>query len=94
MMHDNRQLFEIRHEVWFELVLQRERWGPQNHPPSVWMMILGEEVGEAQKAALEAWAANADLAKNLHLKELRAELIQVAAVAMSVVSSLDRNELK
>jgi hypothetical protein len=50
------------------------------------MLILGEEVGEAQKAALEAsWGGGSTWG------DYRAELVQVAAVALAAIESLDRN---
>lgn len=84
----------------------RQKWGQQNHPdapawvgvwaplverleraareeleiaPS-WGPILLEEVGEALQAA--------------DLKTLRAELVQVAAVAVAWIQSIDRKEAK
>ncbi len=48
-------------------------------------MILGEEVGEANKAALEAKFGSKTLA------EYREELVQVAAVAVAMIQCLDRN---
>jgi hypothetical protein len=61
-------------------------WGVQNHKPMEWLMILGEEVGEANKAALEAHFGD----KNI--QEYRNELVQVAAVAQAAIESFDRNE--
>jgi hypothetical protein len=38
------------------VIAERERqdrkWGVQIHPPAIWLVILGEEVGEACKATL------------------------------------------
>lgn len=83
-------------EICEERDKQDIRWGEQNHPPEVWLMILGEEVGEATRAALEAWASDPVLyqtSRDMWLGHYRAELVQVAAVAMAMVESLDRNEL-
>jgi len=77
----------IQHEVDF----QKEKWGTQNHHPEKWMVILMEEVGEASKAVLEA---NPVKSRLYWLKEYKKELIQVAAVAISAIDSLERNELK
>lgn len=76
--------------VFMEVQRERERqemkWGRQDHAPAFWMLILGEEFGEAQKAALEAsWGGGASWA------DYRAELVQVAAVALAAIESLDRN---
>ena len=37
---------------------QDTKWGEQNHNIYKWLAILGEEVGEANKAALDANAEN------------------------------------
>ena len=77
----------VLQEVKGERVKQEEKWGEQNHNLVEWCAILGEEVGEVQKAALE-WHFKHP---NASLEEYRKELIQVAAVAVSMVESLDRN---
>ncbi len=62
---------------------ERERqdklWGEQNHSPFVWLAILGEEYGEACEAILES--NNCDYRK---------ELVEIAAVAVAAIESLDR----
>lgn len=63
-----------------ERVRQEKKWGPQNHDPLKWNAILGEEFGEVSKAILEG-----------DVKNYREELIQVAAVAIAALESLDRN---
>lgn len=60
---------------------QDAKWGQQNHDPHMWMVILGEEFGEACKEAYEG-----------SLRKLRTELIQTAAVAVAAVECLDRGE--
>lgn len=70
----------IYKEICDERLRQDEKFGEQNHHPYKWLAILGEEVGEANKAALE----NKPL-------EYRKELIQVAAVAVSIIKSFERN---
>lgn len=79
----------VMEEVKSEMIFQLTKFGEQNHTPMEWLMILGEEVGEANKAALETHfnykGTDADYS------EYRAELIQVAAVAISMIQSLDRN---
>ncbi len=62
-------------------------WGEQNHSPADWLMILGEEVGEVNKAALEAKFGNGTL------RLYRDELIQVAAVAIAMIECFDRNDI-
>lgn len=75
----------ILDEIKKERVKQDVKWGEQNHAPADWLMILGEEVGEANKAALEAKFGSKTLA------EYREELVQVAAVAVAMIQCLDRN---
>ena len=73
-----------------EMERQIEKWGEQNHHPLVYMNILMEEVGEVSQAILQTEFEEGK--KNWH--DVREELVQVAAVAMSMIDSLDRNELK
>lgn len=70
---------------------QDDRWGESNHHPFVWASILGEEYGEVCKAANEShFAGYRDTGR---LERYRAELVQVAAVAMAAIECVDRNEL-
>jgi len=75
---------DILKEIKKERVKQDNKWGEQNHSPSDWLMILGEEVGEVNKAALEAKFGGGTLI------EYRKELIQVAAVAVAMIECYDR----
>ena len=59
------------------------KWGEQNHDIYKWLAILGEEVGEVNKAALED-----------QYDEVIDELIQIAAVSVAMIESLDRNRKK
>lgn len=65
---------------------QDKKWGEQNHDPTLYLTILGEEFGEACQAALKlnvgAWPVD----------RLRRELIEVAAVAVAAVECLDRRK--
>tara|TARA_B100001741_G_scaffold279762_1_gene252566 strand:+ start:537 stop:770 length:234 start_codon:yes stop_codon:yes gene_type:complete len=63
-----------------ERARQDEKWGEQNHDIYKWLAILGEEVGEANKAALEN-----------DYSELMQELIQIGAVTVAMIESLERN---
>lgn len=69
--------------VWDEVSEEREqqdaKWDEQNHTPEHWMIILGEEFGEACESILEECD-----------EAYREELIQVAAVAIAAIESLDR----
>lgn len=74
---------KIVFEVLSEYEFQHQKWGKQDHDPATWLMILGEEVGEANKAVLESMT---DLVK---LRDYRQELIHVAAVALSAIECYD-----
>ena len=87
----------VLREVSFERTLQKRTYGVQNHNPLLWLSILGEEFGEVSKEIYEINRTKNPCTPNeVHrrLLNLRQELIQVAAVAVSMVESLDRNELK
>lgn len=75
----------ILNEIKAERQRQDAKWGEQNHHPFVWLAILGEEVGEVNKAALEHSFSGKSL------DEYREELIQVASVAVAMVECLDKN---
>jgi len=77
-----------------ERIYQDGKWGEQNHIPVIWISILGEEFGEASKEALEFHFEIDDLERKMKLFQYRKELIQVAAVAIAAIESLERNELK
>lgn len=80
-----------------EIAIERERqdikWGEQNNPLGIWRFVLGEELGEADKDILEAWAARQkdkrELAEQL-LQAGRYELIQAAAVIIATIEYMDR----
>lgn len=82
-------MYQIFQEIAAERQRQDAKWGEQNHSPIEWCAILGEEVGEVNKAALERHFEYA--AGVTDLSEYRKELIQVAAVAVSMIQCLDRN---
>jgi hypothetical protein len=73
-----------------ERVRQDGLWGEQNHDPSTWNEILGEEVGEVDKAILGIKFPRGQTGDEL-LDAYRTELIHVAAVAVAAVESLERN---
>lgn len=72
-----------RHRIIQEIVeeryIQDKKWGEQDHHPLFWLTILMEEVGEASRAVLD-----------LKLLEYREEMVQVAAVALSMLETFDR----
>ena len=75
----------IFHEIRLERSRQDQKWGEQNHDPADWCTILGEEIGEVNKAAFEA--------KNLYKPwiEYRKELVQSAAVIIAMIECFDRH---
>jgi NTP pyrophosphatase (non-canonical NTP hydrolase) len=80
-------------EVGDEQIRQIEKWGEQNHTPAMWLAILTEEIGEVAQAVCKAWVPPYDtLEQQEWLGRYRAELVQVAAVAISAIESFDRNE--
>lgn len=84
----------IELEVRAERARQEMKFGPQNHDPFKYLSILGEEVGEAHKAAIESydWKTGTwDSAPSMKVKAIRDELVQVAAVAKAIIETLDRN---
>jgi NTP pyrophosphatase (non-canonical NTP hydrolase) len=81
----NRKLTSQERDIWIHVLIERrnqdKKFGIQNHEIHKWLSILGEEVGECHKAALED-----------NKTELREELIQVAAVSQAIIESMDRNK--
>jgi hypothetical protein len=63
---------------------QHARWGVQRHTWPEWLCILTEEVGEAAERANRLyWGQDEDAGA------LRAELVQVAAVAVAMIEQID-----
>jgi len=72
------QALDILHAIAKERTRQDNKWGIQRLEDSQMMLVLVEEVGEVAKASLEGYQLR-----------LREELIQVAAVAVKWVETLD-----
>lgn len=74
-----------------ERARQEAKWGQQDHEPALWLGILMEEVGELAQAINETVFDNgaAERAKGGYAN-MRAEAVQVAAVAVALVEALDR----
>ena len=70
-------------DILLERSNQQKKWGLQSHGINSWMMILGEEFGEACKAGNECYF------RDYPLKLLRKELIQTAAVSLAIIESID-----
>lgn len=73
-----------------ERVRQNIRWGDQVHSWPVWMNILMEEVGEASISCLAAEFKDNDEDQELVRESFERELIQVAAVAVAILESLQK----
>lgn len=92
---------KVLEEVLEERKKQNKKWGVQDHNPIEWIGILTEEVGEASKDAVDWYFGNKisgkrkendDAIQQKLLKDYRTECIQVAAVAVQMVESIDRNK--
>ncbi len=77
-------LTDVRHER----CVQDSRWGEQNHDPATWLAVLTEEVGELAQAVLADRYGRDD--HNSRQMGMRAEAVQIAAVAIAFVEYLDR----
>jgi len=82
---------EIIAEILDERTRQDEKWGVQNHKPLEWCVILMEEVGELAKEAHEHHFTPKYYKDTGQLERYRKELIQVAAVCVSMLESFERN---
>lgn len=72
-----------------QAVLEQQRqdakWGEQNHDPEVWLAILTEEIGELSQEILRRRFAPEEVRQNL-----QTELVQVTAVALSMLECCNR----
>lgn len=80
------ELSNAVHDMLAERVRQEAKWGEQNHDPFTYMVILGEEFGEACQAALQLRYDNGAPGR------LREEAIHTAAVAIAIIECLDRGK--
>jgi len=85
-IYDSKSKPETFREIAFERMAQEEKWGQQDHDPLYWLGILGEEFGEVCRAVIESYNMEEE-----KLTQVKAELIQVAAVAVAFIESLERN---
>lgn len=74
---------EIQAKIQAEMDRQLVKWGIQKHDSLMWISILTEELGEVAKAINED-----------KLDELRAELIQCAAVICTWLQNGERDHLR
>ena len=79
--------FKNRSQIFLDIseerIRQLRKWGIQSHGINSWLMILGEEFGEACKAGNEAYF------RDNPLDSLRKELIQTAAVCVAIIEAID-----
>lgn len=79
-------------DVAAERLRQDSRWGEQNHDPNDYFAILAEEFGEVAKEVVE-WRFGIEKSNRAHrLTTIRAELVQVAAVAVAMIEAIDRRK--
>lgn len=76
----------VVHEVYEERLRQIGKWGDPNHPLADFLAILMEEVGEV------AQAINGHRFGNASIADVRAELIQTAAVAVAMAEIIPADE--
>ena len=77
--------FEIK--IMQERVRQEEKWGEQDHNPSMWLTIIMEEIGELAQASLLGMTSD----KKHPNKDMEKELIQSAAVLRAMWECGKRN---
>jgi len=85
-------------EVHKERQRQNDKWGVQDHNAVEWIAILTEEVGEASKEAVDFHFENGSTIdpeanhemQQQRIKNYRKVCVQIAAVAVQMVESLDR----
>jgi NTP pyrophosphatase (non-canonical NTP hydrolase) len=68
---------------------QDAKWGEQNHDQFFWLAILMEEVGEFSQEILNQ---KFGCCTATEMGNLREEAVHVAAVALSIIESMDRNQ--
>ena len=77
-----------------ERVRQNEKFGwNRYHHPAEWLMILGDEVGEVNEEGVNYTFSDNEAKQLKALKDMRTELVQVAAVAMAMIEDLDDHHL-
>jgi len=78
----------VADDVLDERTKQNIKWGKQNHPYTVWLAILMEEVGEVA----QAMQVNRSWGKKSDAGDLYNELVQVAAVAVAIAEQVAEDE--
>lgn len=90
MRFDNEAFGSVVSDVMGERLAQNDKWGEQNHRPSEWAGILMEEVGELAQEINEFTFSELKF-EDAETDNMRAEAVQVAAVAMAFIECGDRN---
>lgn len=74
-----------------ERARQDRQFGGQHHDPVYWVGILTEEMGEVAREAIELrpFAERGQRTADESLARLRAELVQLAAVAVAAIEDID-----
>lgn len=67
---------------------QNDKWGTQDHSNGLWLTILSEEIGEVSTEMLSMINGKA-----LDHENLKKEVVQICAVALAWVESLNRQKL-
>lgn len=78
---DRRSELPEVYQIVGERLRQDKQWGEQNHDNPKWMMIAGEEFGEACKAINE----------NKPREDVKAEVVQLAAVCVAWLECMRRS---
>jgi NTP pyrophosphatase (non-canonical NTP hydrolase) len=83
------EIVVVLNEAYRSIVDERDRqerkWGVQRHDMTVWLTVLSEEVGELAQAILHY----RELMTDQRHDAIRAEAVQVAAVAVAMIEHLD-----
>ena len=77
-------------EIKQERKRQNAKFGIQHRSLIEWCVILGEEVGEVNRAAMEIHFKDEYKFYNGDIKDFRKELIQVAAVCVQIIEDIDK----
>ena len=77
----------VLNDILVERERQDQKWGEQDHPHWVWRGILGEEMGELDKAVIELHFKD----PNSYRGQMREELIQIVAVGIAGLENMERN---
>jgi len=88
-MSDIEITMTVLDEVLTERTRQDERWGEQNHHPTHYLTVLGEEYGESCQACCHAMG---EIGGKKTWQDYREELVQVAAVAVAMIECFDRGK--